>query len=181
MRLVNIPIITTTIISLLTTIGIASISKAKKKAEDVERRQSLKSLQQALELYHSDKGTYYINGSGWMSTGVGYANFSGYGYRGNIVAYLEKNGYLTEGGIPQHRAGATWLIKKGEYRHRIMMHSCASARGENWPAGVERFSKGYTISTKLNYPRDVDISNLETLCGGTSARKKGMNYGLQME
>ncbi len=52
------------IISLLSTIIMSNISTARAKARDVERKQDLRSIATALELYYTDNNAYPLGGAG---------------------------------------------------------------------------------------------------------------------
>jgi prepilin-type N-terminal cleavage/methylation domain-containing protein len=60
------------IIGLLSSMVLTSVGQARKKARDSERRQTLRNVQKAFELYYNDNGKYPLTpggvGSGWHSS-----------------------------------------------------------------------------------------------------------------
>lgn len=71
-------LVVTTIIIILTTIGMVSYSSANRNARNGKRKADLETVRQALVLYRTDEGTYPVGSS-----------FSG------MVSTLGSNGYLT--------------------------------------------------------------------------------------
>lgn len=58
------------IISLLSSIVLASLGSARSKARDTKRKSDLKQLQTALEIYHNDYKAYPSTGSVWWGVSV---------------------------------------------------------------------------------------------------------------
>jgi general secretion pathway protein G len=64
------------IIGILSSVVLASMNNARKKGRDARRRQDLKAIQTALELYYDTNGQYPTTSSGW------WGNCSSYGSHG---------------------------------------------------------------------------------------------------
>lgn len=63
------------IIGLLATLSVISFSTSSAKARDVKRKNDLKSIQKALELYYNDHNAYPSSGGAWRSVTSGYGSY----------------------------------------------------------------------------------------------------------
>jgi type II secretion system protein G len=87
------------IISILTSIIVASISNARMKARDAKRISDLAQISQALELYYEEKGYYPQSGCGWDCNGYLLSYTNGW----NLLA-TELSPYLSP--LPNDPLGA---------------------------------------------------------------------------
>jgi prepilin-type N-terminal cleavage/methylation domain-containing protein len=64
------------IIGLLATLSVISFSNSSAKARDTKRKQDLRSIQKALELYYNDNEAYPSTGGTWRGTGGCYGTWA---------------------------------------------------------------------------------------------------------
>jgi prepilin-type N-terminal cleavage/methylation domain-containing protein len=148
------------IIAILLGVVVASVSDAKAKARDSQRKIDLKQIQLALEKYANYNGTYKVSGSGARGLGDGYIGQEGESpYTSvSVMRALKNAGFLNQSvqdDLPQSPSG-------------YMLHLC----------GVDK----YALSATLEKPTSADISNIQTTCNGTGPdgafTKYGKNYAI---
>lgn len=105
------------ILGLLATVGIGSFSSAQMKSRDARRKADIKSTQNALEIYFSDKGQYPLGDGLGNMLGCGNEQVCGWG-----GAWIDDNGTMYMQQLPEDpKDGEYFYISDGEY-YQIYAH-----------------------------------------------------------
>lgn len=94
------------IIGMLSSVVLASLNDARGKARDASRKATLRSLQNALELYYSTNGAYPITVGGWYSSETG-DNLIAPNGLGNNGIWIPGLAPLYIGALPKDPRGGT--------------------------------------------------------------------------
>lgn len=130
------------IIGILSSIVLVSLSSARQRAKDAERKADLHSIQLALESYYAQNGTYVIAGSGSAGTGNGWFSYTGYGYP-SVAQALVSAGYFSTPLVDPSGQTTSDGINNSGYM-------------------IEANTTGYTIYANLENPSSADTATLNT-------------------
>jgi len=146
-------LVVVSIISLLSSIVLASLNTARAKARDARRKSDLNEIRTALEFYFDKYSTYKVTGGGWQGGGQGFLGYEGSGYPSAVTRVLNTEGFL---GAP--------LVDDPKTRPGYMIYLCDSY-------------KRAAISATLENPSAGDIAYIQTTCNGTGSNGTYTNYG----
>ena len=131
------------IIGLLSSVVLASLSGARESARDARRKQDLRQLQTALELYYNDHGRYLINDEECDQFGPIKAPDEGEDY--STVECLRREGYLSANIGDPSAPGRIYYIASEEHSYTLWaslespseedletLQSCPLDSWDNW-------------------------------------------------
>ena len=127
------------IIGILSSIVLVSLSGARLKARDAERKSELRSIQLALESYFADNGTYIVAGSGSGGCGCGWFSLQGSGYTVSVAQALVNAGYFSSPLVDPSGQTSSDSIRNTGYM-------------------IDASTTGYTIYANLESPSAADIA-----------------------
>ena len=134
------------IIGILASVVLVSLSTARTKARDSQRKQQLAEISKALELYRSSTGQYRVAGTGGNSSGTGWFSLSNGGtYPKSVAQGLVDAGLI--GAAVADPSGAVTGNVNGRTGYMIW----ADVNGT-----------GYTLWANLESPSAGDLSTLNT-------------------
>ena len=134
------------LISLLSSVVLASLSGARESARDVRRKQDLRQIKRALHAYYNDHGSFIESGSGCGQWGDGSGWFNADNNSHSTYASSSIAECLVSGGyLP-----AEFLSPKGEKTgdHTYMKYTCSS--------GTILYANLESISGKGNLPPESE-------------------------
>ncbi len=147
------------IISVLSSIVMASLNSARAKGRDAKRISDLHNIQLALELYFDKFGTYQVAGTGWGSNvsgggcGCGWAGYEDNGAYGKAVTRgLKEAGFL---GAP--------LVDDPTQSPGYMIYLCGGGQ--------------YALSATKENPTAQDINYIQKTCNGVGGNGTYTVYG----
>ncbi|HEY1041480.1 MAG TPA: type II secretion system protein [Candidatus Paceibacterota bacterium] len=149
------------IIGILASVALASLSGARKRAQDARRVSDVNSIVNALMMYNLSHGNYVEAGSGcgWNGDGNGWFNYTGSGYPATISSCLVGAGALPAEILDP--SGARTSGPSSPNNHAYMKYHC---NGEV-----------YVYASLYGEPRFVDGPTDGTCCP-TCDTLYGMNY-----
>ena len=145
------------IIGILSQIVLVSLSVARSKARDAQRKNDLHVIATALEMYYNDFGTYLVDNTGWYSGGQGWLAYeNGATYPKSVTARLFELGLLTQRTIEDPKQSPGYMI-----------YLCGN---------------DFAISATLENPTPADTTHAESTCNGTgingTVNLYGKNYAI---
>jgi prepilin-type N-terminal cleavage/methylation domain-containing protein len=161
------------IIGILAQMILISVSMARSRARDALRKNDLRVISTALEMYYNDHGTYSVNGGGWGGQGVGFIGLNDptlYNYPRDISGILYDLGYLSKRIVedPTQPTGFGY-----------MLFTCDDSLVYT-PGGVG-ISSVYALSATLENPTANDIGHSRDVCMGwytSDPSTYGKNYAI---
>lgn len=129
-------LVTTTIIAVLTAIGIVSYSSVNKRSRDVKRKSDLEQIRSALEMYRSDNNEYPNTGAGSM------VNVS------NLATPLVST-YIPA--IPEDPNPANYYQYQGIATSGVYSRYCVCALLETIPSGQSESTCTVSLPATCNY------------------------------
>lgn len=157
------------IIGLLSSVVLASMNSARAKARDAVRISSLKTIQNALELYYSKCNTYVVaqncTGTAYGSGGWGWFDYPSYSSTAGSVAQglidagvigaivIDPSGMITSNGV--NRSG--YMIGVNNTRYTIWANlenpSASNTATQNscFFSSYDNYSSSYPVAARANY------------------------------
>ncbi len=132
------------IIGILSSVVLASLNSAREKARDTRRKSDLKQIQNALELYYSNCGTYIVAPGCTGTPYYGYSDVNGSGGYFNS-AYGWKS--ISQG-----------LVDEGVVGNIIVDPSGSTNNGQAYMIWLNK--DHYTIWATISYPTQLDITTI---------------------
>jgi prepilin-type N-terminal cleavage/methylation domain-containing protein len=132
------------IIALLSSIVLAALQEARAKARDAVRKNDLRQIANALELYRSDHGNYLVKnssnlGCGSSGLGIGWFNYTYASYGGSVAQCLFNGKYI-----------AGLIIDPSK--------NTASYNNIGSPYMIYVDGSGYTVWASLEKPSAADLA-----------------------
>lgn len=149
------------IIGILASVALASLSGARKKAQDARRISDVGTIINALMMYNIAHNNYIEGGSGcgYNGGGTGWFNYVGSGYPASISSCLEAEGFLSSEIIDPTGGRTTSPSSPNNYAY--MKYHCVG--------------EVYVFASLAAEPRFVDGPTDGTCCP-TCDTSYGMNY-----
>jgi len=146
------------IVGLLSTIVMVSLNKTRVKARDARRKNDLKQIATAVELYYDQNNTYIIPGTGNSGCSCGWFNYEAGSYTLSIAHGLENAGLFS-------KAPRDPSITSDNQTPQYMKYQCGS---------------GFYVYAKLENPTAEDIATYTASksAGCVNLDTYGMNYAL---
>lgn len=164
------------IIAILASIIVVSYANAQTKARDNKRRADIQSIASALQVYHADKKTWYIPGSGAGTNGLGIGYYSSvYAPSISIHDALEQSGYLNPAPRdPKYRKYLTNCINTlgttpGTCYLDYMVYTCGSGTS----------ATAVSVSAVTEIHDQSEITETSKSCNGSAVAAPGNSVDLR--